>query len=254
MTTPDQQLNEQAVHGQKYAFATASLLLGIASFISLLGVEKGILAILFGVLALRAQPLPALAKRRAWSKAGIALGALHIALVVVIVLLSWRILAPLVGYAADLGNAMLRGPKSVMSVPSPDGEFTAYVEDLPSIDPPNQALFVERKDQRRFMHVGSLAEDVDSIEKIVWSPDSRIVVFHSRDYLTATRVTDWQTVRVFLGKEWKRHQPGRRSTFSSGGRGHMVTGVEFSEVNGFSYRLKGDGAARVVRFSAPPAL
>ncbi len=254
MNTPDQQLNEQAVHGQKYAFATASLLLGIASFISLLGVEKGILAILFGILALRAQPLPALAKRRAWGKTGIVLGAFHISLVVVIVLFSWRILVPLAAYAADLGNAMLYGPGVVISVTSPDGEFTAYVEDLPSIDPPNQALFVERKDQRRFMHVASLAEDVDAIEKILWSPDSRILVFHSRDYLTATRVTDWQTVRIFLGKEWTRHQPGRRSTFSSGGRAYTVLGIEFSEKDSFSYRLKGDDTTHVVRFSASPAL
>ena len=51
MNTPDHPSNEHAVLGQKYAFATASLLLGIASFISLLGVEKGILAIVFGSIA-----------------------------------------------------------------------------------------------------------------------------------------------------------------------------------------------------------
>jgi hypothetical protein len=249
MNTPDNQLNAQAVVGQKYAFATASLLLGIASFISLLGIEKGILAIVFGILALKAQPLPSLAQRRGWGKTGIALGVIHVALVVTIVLMSWRILLPLALYAADLGNTMLRGPKTVMSVPSPDGAFTAYVEDLPSIDPPNQALFVERKDQHHFMHLGNLAEDVDSIEKIVWSPDGRIVVFHSRDYLTAARVTDWQTVRVFLGREWTRYQPGRRSTFGSGGRGHTVAAIEFGEPNGFAYRLKDDPRPRLVHFS-----
>jgi len=242
MNTPDNQSNEQAVLGQKYAFATASLLLGIASFISLLGLEKGI-------LALKSQPLPSLARRRAWGKTGIALGALHIVLVVAIVLLSWRILVPLMSYAADLGNAMLRGPKTVMSVPSPDGAFVAYVEDLPSIDPPNQALLVEHKDQRHFMLIGHLAGDVDSIEQIVWSPDGGIVVFHSRDYLTATRVTDWQTVRVFLGKEWTRTQSRRRSTFTSGGRGQTVVAIEFGEPDGFAYRLKHDARPRRVHFS-----
>ena len=253
MTTPDHQPNEQAVLGQKYAFATASLLLGIASFISLLGLEKGLLAVIFGILALKAQPLPLLAKRRAWAKTGVALGVVHVALVLVIVLVGWRILVALMGYAADVGQATLRGPKTVLSVPSPDGEFTAYVEDSPSIDPPNQALFVERKDLRRFMHISDLAEDVDAIEKIVWSPDSRIVVFHSRDYLTATRVTDWQTVRVFLGKEWTRHQPGRRATFSSGGRGRTVTAIEFSAPDGFSYRFKDGDRPHRVDFSAPAA-
>jgi hypothetical protein len=85
MNTPDHQNNAQAVLGQKYAFATAALLLGIASFLSLLGLEKGILAVIFGLLALRAQPLPLLAARRAWAKTGVVLGAIHVALVLVIV-------------------------------------------------------------------------------------------------------------------------------------------------------------------------
>src|SRR3990172_11767451 len=80
-----------------------------------------------------------------------------------------------------------------------------------------------------------------------------VVVFPSRDYLTATRVTDSQTVRVFLGKEWTRHQPGRRSTFTSGGRGRTVTGVEFSAPDGFSYRLKDEDRPRRVEFGAPMA-
>jgi hypothetical protein len=250
MNTPDLQVNEPAVLGRKYAFATASLLLGIASFISLLGLEKGILAVIFGMLALRAQPLPALAPRRSWAKTGVALGAIYLALVLVIMLAGWPLVVGLLGYAADSGKAMLHGPKMVMSVGSPDGEFTAYVEDLPSIDPPNQALFVERRDQRHFMHVGSLAEDVDSIERILWAPDSRIVVFQSRDYLTATRLADWQTVRVFLGQEWTRHQPGRRATFTSGGRRRTVTAIEFDVPDGFSYRLQGDDRLRRVDFNA----
>ena len=64
MNTPELQVNEPPLVGRKYAFATASLLLGIASCVSLLGFEKGILAVIFGILALRAQPQPALAARR----------------------------------------------------------------------------------------------------------------------------------------------------------------------------------------------
>jgi hypothetical protein len=248
MRTPDSQFNEQAVLGQKFAFASASLLLGIASYISLLGLEKGILAVIFGILALKARPLPSLDRRRAWGKVGIALGAFHLALVLVVLVAGWRIVLALMLFAADIGGAMLHGPKTVLSVPSPDGEFVAYVEDLPSIDPPNQAMFVEKKDQRHFMSAGGLAEDVDSIQRIVWSPDSRIVVFHSRDYLTAMRVTDWRTVRVFLGKEWTRSRASRRSTFTSGGEGQVVDVIEFGEPDSFSYRIKGQGARSTVRF------
>jgi len=160
----------------------------------------------------------------------------------------WRVLVGLMAYAADLGHAMWRGPKTVMSAASPDGGFTAYVEDLPSFDPPNQALFVERQDQRHFMHIGDLAEDVDAIEKVVWSSDSRIVIFHSHDYLTATRVADWQTMRVFLGNEWTRHQPGRVSTFTSGGLGRTVTAIQFEGPDSFSYQLKDDPRARRLDF------
>jgi hypothetical protein len=249
MNPPDNPVNEQAVLGQKYAFATASLLLGIASFISLLGLEKGILAVIFGWLAIKDHPLPSLAKHRAWAKAGLALGAMHVALVLAIVLFGWQILLGLIGYAADMGHAMLHGFKTVLSVPSPNGEFTAYVEDLPSFDPPNQALFVERQDQRHFLPIANLAEDVDSIEKILWSPDSRIVVFHSHDYLIATRVVDWQTIRIYLGKEWTRHQPGRRTTFSSGGRGRTVTAIDFEAPDRVSYRLKDDDRPHHLSFS-----
>jgi hypothetical protein len=70
-----------SVLGQKYAFATASLLVGIASFIQLLGLERAILAILFGWLALRRSPGPALGPRRTWARIGIALGIAMLVLV-----------------------------------------------------------------------------------------------------------------------------------------------------------------------------
>jgi hypothetical protein len=252
MNTPDQDITQQAaVSGQKYAFAAASLLLGIASFISLLGLEKGVLAVVFGFLALKAQPVPSLSRRRGWARTGVVLGGIHVALVLLIVILGWPILVGLMSYAADIGSAMVHGNKTVVSVASPDGQFTAYVEELPSLDPPNQALFVERKDQRHFMHIANLAEDVDAIEKVIWSPDSRIVIFHSRDYLTATRVTDWQTVRIYLGREWTRHWTSRSATFSSGGRGQTVTAISFDAPDAFTYRLSGDDRPRHVSFSAP---
>jgi hypothetical protein len=76
------------VLGQKYAFATASLIMGIASYVNLLGMEKGAVAILFAWLALRSSPGPVLAERRRWAQTGLALGA---ALwIIVAVLLAWK--------------------------------------------------------------------------------------------------------------------------------------------------------------------
>ena len=74
------------VLGQKYAFATASLVLGICCFFSLLGLEKAILAIIFGWLALRVAPAPILKQHRSWAKFGIAFGALMLIIVPVLVI------------------------------------------------------------------------------------------------------------------------------------------------------------------------
>lgn len=81
MQNHDAHAREAAVLGQKYAYATASLILGLLCFVNLAGMEKAVLAIVFGVLALRRRPEPALARRRAWAKAGVALGAAVIILV-----------------------------------------------------------------------------------------------------------------------------------------------------------------------------
>jgi hypothetical protein len=70
-----------SVLGQKYAFATASLLTGIASYIHLLGMEKAILAIVFAWMALRSAPPPRLQTHRGWARAGLALGGVMLVLV-----------------------------------------------------------------------------------------------------------------------------------------------------------------------------
>jgi hypothetical protein len=56
------------VLGQKYAFATVALVLAISSFISLIGMEKSILSIIFAWLALRPEPAPRLMDRRSWGR------------------------------------------------------------------------------------------------------------------------------------------------------------------------------------------
>jgi hypothetical protein len=76
------------VLGQKYAFATVALVLAITSFISLLGMEKSILAIIFAWLALRREPAPRLGERRRWGKVALALGIIHLILIPLLVLLN----------------------------------------------------------------------------------------------------------------------------------------------------------------------
>jgi hypothetical protein len=132
---------------------------------------------------------------------------------------------------------LFRGPKVVQSVPSPDSKYVAYVQDWPSIDPPNQSLVVERADKTRFLGIADLAEDVDSIRDIVWSADSGIVVFLSHCYLTATRVSDWKTVRIYLGKEWMRSRPSRRSTFCGAQPIRKVNAVEFPSPDTVAYQI-----------------
>ncbi len=75
--------------GQKYAFATASLILGISCFVNLLGLEKAILAIVFSWLALRTKPEPILKEHRVWAKAGLVLGILPLIILPIILIFNF---------------------------------------------------------------------------------------------------------------------------------------------------------------------
>src|SRR6266508_1626639 len=92
------------VLGQKYAYATISLVLGIACFINLAGMEKAILAVIFARMALRTTPAPVLSERRAWAKAGLALAALMLVVVPTIILLNLDRLRSMVEALAKLAN------------------------------------------------------------------------------------------------------------------------------------------------------
>jgi len=75
--------------GQKYAFATVSLVLGIFCFINLLGLEKPILAIVFGWLALRNTPEPKLTEHRIWAQVGMVLGSIILIVVPVLIIINF---------------------------------------------------------------------------------------------------------------------------------------------------------------------
>jgi hypothetical protein len=82
--------NKQAlILGQKYAFATVSLVLGIFCFVNLLGLEKPILAIIFGWLALRSVPEPRLTQHRIWAKVGVVLGTIVLILLPVLIIINF---------------------------------------------------------------------------------------------------------------------------------------------------------------------
>lgn len=93
---------QSLVLGQKYAFATASLIMGIACFVNLLGLDKAILAIVFGWLALRGQPGPTLTEHRSWAKAGVILGILPLVLVPVLLIVNFERLRQIIDVLSKL--------------------------------------------------------------------------------------------------------------------------------------------------------
>ena len=92
----ESEARDLTILGQKYAFATASLIMGIACFTNLLGLEKAILAILFGWLALRTKPEPVLKEHRVWAKVGIVFGILPLIILPVILILNYDRLRELI--------------------------------------------------------------------------------------------------------------------------------------------------------------
>jgi hypothetical protein len=94
--------NGDAVLGQKYAFATASLILGIACYVNFLGLEKAALTIVFALLALRQNPRPSLREHRAWAKTGLVLGNLPWIMMPVILVWKWNRVLDLLRHLQEL--------------------------------------------------------------------------------------------------------------------------------------------------------
>src|SRR5262247_2571468 len=87
MNVDEQQNRAHVVLGQKYAYATVALVLGISCFVNLLGMEKAILAIIFGRMALKSEPAPPLKERREWAQAGLVLGILQVVMITVLIVI-----------------------------------------------------------------------------------------------------------------------------------------------------------------------
>ena len=152
-------------------------------------------------------------------------------------------------YCLGVGRVVLFGPEVVQSVVSPDGRYEAYVVEAPSIDPPNQTLYVQTTDLTELMYVAKLPEDVDAIAHIHWSPRSDLVVFETRLQLVGMCVPEYQIVKIGNGKPWRRHNPSLVSSFSVGGPWLNVTSVDFPRPGGFRYGVDEGEAAREVDMS-----
>lgn len=143
----------------------------------------------------------------------------------------------------------LKGPEIVASAWSPDMEFEAYVVDWPSIDPPNQSLYIQRRDEHNFILVAKLTEDVDSIRSIHWSPSADMVVFLTYNYLYAVHTPGFETAAVPLADEFYHYQPGKTGTFGGGIPQKSVSEVAFPEKGVFTYLLEGEQVPRTVRMA-----
>jgi len=133
-------------------------------------------------------------------------------------------------------RAAVFGYKVVQSQTSGDGKYEAYVFDKPSFDGPNHHLYIRSVEDNSSQFIARLDEDVDSIQKIHWSPFNDIVVFESWFNLKAVRLSDYKLANVQLGGErhWRKN-----GTFWVDYKdvNHPET-IEFPAVNKFSYRFK----------------
>ncbi len=126
-------------------------------------------------------------------------------------------------------------PNEIMSVASPDGEYEAYVIEEPSFDPPNQSLFIRKKESNSFNLIDILAEDVDYIKKIIWSPDNKIVVFNTNDYLIITKISNFNSVKIGLSGAWEFKNKNHK-TFTSYPPINHIEKIEF--IDSVTVRVK----------------
>ena len=95
---------QRVVLGQKYAYATVSLVLGIFCFINLAGMEKAGLAVVFAWMALKSNPAPVLKERRLWAQAGLVMGSLVLVLVPTLIIIFINRLSAIIDVLSKMSN------------------------------------------------------------------------------------------------------------------------------------------------------
>jgi hypothetical protein len=81
---------------KKYPLAFTSCILGLLSFVQFFGLEKAIFAVLLGGLALK-EIIPGFEKGKKYAYAGIILGSLYIAIIIVITIIKGPRIIELIG-------------------------------------------------------------------------------------------------------------------------------------------------------------
>ena len=117
-------------------------------------------------------------------------------------------------------------PKTVLSEISPDGMFNAYVSESPSMDPPNQSLFVSRSSGNEFRLIEELPEDIEYVKQIVWSPDGKKVVFATNWNLVITNTESFNVMKISINHDW--WSMHRNGTFSSSEKDIRILEIGFN--------------------------
>jgi hypothetical protein len=135
-------------------------------------------------------------------------------------------------------------PGDALSVNSPDGLFRANVVDNPSLDPPEQSVFISRTESNEFRLVDDLPGDIDWVKQISWSPDSRIAVFQTNWYLIITDVYKFNIKKISLNPDWWKWNKNGRTFFSSE---RTVRMDEFQFINSDTLSYRTDDMDRALR-------
>ncbi len=123
---------------------------------------------------------------------------------------------------------------------SPDGRFGAFVRAHPSIDPPNQSLWIKNNASGKVTQIAKLPEDVDGIQDIRWAPDSEVVVFNTYWCLYCLRVADGKTKKI--EKEATKRQGWDAP--------RELEDITFGTDASFSYQYAGESEPVVVTFDS----
>jgi len=126
-------------------------------------------------------------------------------------------------------------PDTVLSVDSPQGLYEAYVVENPSLDPPNQALFISKTGTGEFRLVARLPEDIEATRKICWTDDGNKAIFITNWHLIITDVRNFNTSKISLNPDWWKWNQGEK-TFSSSGTPVVLEELDLYGSDSLTYR------------------
>ncbi|MFH1004496.1 MAG: hypothetical protein V1781_03230 [Bacteroidota bacterium] len=91
-----------------------------------------------------------------------------------------------------------------------------------------------------FFYIDKLSEDVDFIQKIIWSENNTHVCFITKDFLITTNTINFNILKIKLSGEWI-WKKSKLGTFSSSNLSKEIVNEKFyNEI--FEFKFKGDTA------------